>query len=267
MTTPSGSCTMPPMGMALTNALSPEVLEPLLVAGIALIAHAARTYAQGTVFPYLNALVPCVSAALVLYAGTTPTTGWVLCNPVATGVGRISYSIYLLHWLLIVLFGAYTDAAPRTGVEKGGVLLASLVGAAALNHAVERPFRRGAPSRWSADSPQVSDAAESVRTGPRVARDGARRRTRPGVSPESADTTCRGTQSRSKSAPHGPASAQECRAALSDRSGEAQSDHRGHHVHLAGRTRCRRYAVHEDVGHRRVLGYRLLADSPSKLAT
>ncbi len=58
-------------------------------------------------------------------------------------VGLISYSMYLLHWPLIVLHGAYTFR-DVTSVDKSVLLLATAAGAALMYRLVERPFRRGA---------------------------------------------------------------------------------------------------------------------------
>jgi peptidoglycan/LPS O-acetylase OafA/YrhL len=119
----------------------PIVLEPMLLGGLALILGPAVAYNDRTVFPGLSALVPCVGAALVIYAGTAPRAGWLLRNRIAVGLGLISYSIYLLHWPLIVLVGQYRYAAPSWPLKL--VLIgAALAGAAAMYRWVERPFRR-----------------------------------------------------------------------------------------------------------------------------
>ena len=60
-------------------------------------------------FPVPGAALPVLAAALVIVAGIgVPTRGWdiVLTNPVSRYVGRISYSLYLIHWPVIVLVGS-----------------------------------------------------------------------------------------------------------------------------------------------------------------
>ena len=88
--------------------------------------------------------MPCIGTALVIYAGTSRWVGLLLRNSVAVGVGLISYSIYLLHWPLIV-FATHYKGAPLTAAETGMLIVATLVGAAAMYRLVETPFRRGSP--------------------------------------------------------------------------------------------------------------------------
>jgi peptidoglycan/LPS O-acetylase OafA/YrhL len=122
----------------------PIVLELLLLVGLALILVPAVLYAD-MASPALPALAPCLGAALVIHAGTAQRMGWLLRNRAAVGVGLISYSIYLLHWPLIVLVGQYRYAAPTFGLKL--VLTAAvLAGAAAMYRWVEQPFRRPSPS-------------------------------------------------------------------------------------------------------------------------
>lgn len=127
----------------------PMLLEPILAAGLAMITYAALTYTDTTVFPYFNALLPCFGAALVIYAGMAPIGGLLLRNPVAVGVGLISYSIYLLHWPLIV-FWRYYKFAPLSELDKYAVCAITIVWAWLVYRYVETPFRRQHRhgSRW-----------------------------------------------------------------------------------------------------------------------
>jgi peptidoglycan/LPS O-acetylase OafA/YrhL len=126
----------------------PVVLEGLLLTGLALIAYAAVRFTEQTPFPFVNALVPCVGAALAIHAGSAPVSGWCLRHRLVVGIGLISYSMYLLHWPLIVLYGAYTFRE-ITPVEQLALLLATVAGAALMYRFVEQPFRHGAPARWN----------------------------------------------------------------------------------------------------------------------
>ena len=120
-------------------------LEPILVVGLGMIGYAVVAYSAATPFPYLAALVPCFGAALVIYAGTARWTGLLLRNPVAVGAGLASYSIYLLHWPVLVFFTHY-KGRPPTSVETALLIAATLAGAVAMYRFVELPFRRGAPA-------------------------------------------------------------------------------------------------------------------------
>jgi peptidoglycan/LPS O-acetylase OafA/YrhL len=110
--------------------------------GLICICVAVFGYDKATLFPGLAALLPCIGAALIIYAGEQKNTlsQRVLGNEVLASIGRISYSLYLVHWPVIV-FGKrafpyadqYTFAASAFAVS---VLLAYL-----NFRYIERPFR------------------------------------------------------------------------------------------------------------------------------
>ncbi|WOC14587.1 acyltransferase family protein [Pseudochrobactrum sp. MP213Fo] len=83
---------------------SNAALELILLIGIVLIAWPMLTYTELTPFPGVNALVPCLGTALTIYAGTAKNIGLLLRNPVSVLIGKASYSIYLVHWPLIVFY-------------------------------------------------------------------------------------------------------------------------------------------------------------------
>ena len=59
-------------------------------------------------FPAPGALLPCLGAAAVI-AAVSPTamaSNWILTNPVSVFVGNISYSVYLVHFPVIILLAA-----------------------------------------------------------------------------------------------------------------------------------------------------------------
>ncbi len=63
-----------------------------------------------------------------------------LANPLMTWIGRLSYSLYLVHWPLIVLYRYVTG--PHLELRDQALLAAaSLLLAVALNRAVELRFR------------------------------------------------------------------------------------------------------------------------------
>jgi len=129
---------------------NPLLLEPLVVVGLALIAWPVFAYSEETVFPGLNALPPCLGTALLIYAGTARHLGRLLNNRAAVGIGLISYSLYLVHWPMIVFY-TYWVARPLEPVEQWAIVIGSTGLAAAMYFLVETPFRRGAskPRAWS----------------------------------------------------------------------------------------------------------------------
>ena len=89
--------------------------EGLTLVGLALIGYSVVELSPGHRFPGLSAMVPCAGAALVIVAGRGRIAGALLANRLAVGVGLISYSLYLVHWPLIVLwrYGRSADVDAR----------------------------------------------------------------------------------------------------------------------------------------------------------
>jgi peptidoglycan/LPS O-acetylase OafA/YrhL len=109
------------------------------IAGIALIGVSVATLSSKVLFPSWNALLPCLGAAAVIYGGASGLSCALLGNPVASYLGRISYSLYLIHWPLIVfcrhLFG---DITPSVATA---IIIASLASAMMMHRFIESPFR------------------------------------------------------------------------------------------------------------------------------
>jgi hypothetical protein len=98
------------------------------------------TFSINTPFPGEYALVPCVGAACLIYAGPQTMVGRMLSLRPVVFVGLISYSLYLWHWPLLI-FVRYLVLRDLLLWEKAALILLS-VAAAALSWAyVERPFR------------------------------------------------------------------------------------------------------------------------------
>jgi peptidoglycan/LPS O-acetylase OafA/YrhL len=119
------------------NALAHEAMTLL---GLGLIAYSVATLTKDSVFPYVNALVPCVGTLLVILGRESPWTGALLRNRLMVGIGLISYSLYLAHWPILV-FTRYAyfqlDSPARTAW-----MLAAAFGAAAFMYLfVEKPTR------------------------------------------------------------------------------------------------------------------------------
>tara|TARA_B110001450_G_scaffold256495_1_gene287231 strand:+ start:1218 stop:3122 length:1905 start_codon:yes stop_codon:yes gene_type:complete len=55
-------------------------------------------------FPGINALYVCVATALIIYFSDNHFTKKILCLPILKYLGKISYSLYLIHWPLIVFY-------------------------------------------------------------------------------------------------------------------------------------------------------------------
>ena len=113
--------------------------------GLVLIAYAVLAYTSELVFPYYYALVPCAGAVLVILCRQASTVGRILTNPVAVGVGLISYSMYLIHWPLVVFYESYT-LTPVNMTESAGLIAVTTGLSILMYFFVEKTLRRRAPS-------------------------------------------------------------------------------------------------------------------------
>jgi peptidoglycan/LPS O-acetylase OafA/YrhL len=91
-------------------------------------------------FPAPWVILPVAGTALVIAAGVggEPKYQEFLRNPVATHIGGISYSLYLVHWPVIVLLGALMDPGLYFYLCVVGLSFALAI---ASYHFVENPIR------------------------------------------------------------------------------------------------------------------------------
>ncbi len=111
--------------------------------GIILIVATSHVFNELTPFPGLGATVPCVGAALFIFSGiddrSSLLTRLFASRPMSI-TGKASYSIYLVHWPLVVFADYFFVGKPPRSVD-----LLILVGSIVLGimswRFVERPFR------------------------------------------------------------------------------------------------------------------------------
>jgi peptidoglycan/LPS O-acetylase OafA/YrhL len=113
--------------------------------GLALIAVSAVVIGTSTPFPGIAALLPTAGAALVILAGSVPSGARArspLDVPPLRFLGRISYSLYLWHWPLLILPAAALGTVLPLQANLALAVLAIPI-AAASQRWVEDPIRRG----------------------------------------------------------------------------------------------------------------------------
>jgi peptidoglycan/LPS O-acetylase OafA/YrhL len=120
----------------------------LLLIGLGTIAVAVAGFDEYSAYPGVNALVPVLGAALAIYAGEAPTIGHLLRNRVMVAIGLISYSLYLIHWPVLVFY-TYWVLRPLGAHERIGIAVFSLLAAAVMYQFVEQPFRAGPRKRFT----------------------------------------------------------------------------------------------------------------------
>jgi peptidoglycan/LPS O-acetylase OafA/YrhL len=115
----------------------------LSLAGAAALAWAIFAYDSFIPFPGIAAVLPCLGAALIIYAGDAHqgALSRLLGSRPLVYVGKISYSLYLVHWPILVFFKrAFPHVAPYWSAL--WVLLAAFILASVIYYCVEQPSRR-----------------------------------------------------------------------------------------------------------------------------
>lgn len=109
--------------------------------GLALLGFASLTFDRAGGYPGLAALLPTTGVALVMLAGgRRGGPGRLLAFPPLRLLGRISFSLYLYHWPVLVL--ASIALGDLSAEARWGFVGLSVVIAAASWRFVEEPFRR-----------------------------------------------------------------------------------------------------------------------------
>ena len=114
--------------------------------GIIFILYPIFKYDSHTLFPSYNALLPCIGASLVIYSGSARITGYIFRNKIVSFIGLISYSLYLIHWPLIVFVKTYSEDIGHgfvlQNMTKYIILLSSILIAIFMYYCIEQPFRK-----------------------------------------------------------------------------------------------------------------------------
>ncbi|SDE41100.1 acyltransferase family protein [Glycomyces harbinensis] len=131
---------------------TPAALAWLLgIGGLAAIIASGFLYTEATPFPGYAALAPVLGTVAVIIAGSSASR-----NPVSsllgTGpfqfVGKISYSLYLWHWPILILAPLALDVEPTLMLNL--ILLTATVAIAQLSYQyIEEPMRNWKPVKRS----------------------------------------------------------------------------------------------------------------------
>ncbi len=84
------------------------LLEFSFLIGLILMIYSGVAFNNLSRMPGLLSLVPCGGAMLIVLGGKAPLFSWTLKNKVVELIGKSSYSIYLIHWPLIVYYKYWT---------------------------------------------------------------------------------------------------------------------------------------------------------------
>jgi peptidoglycan/LPS O-acetylase OafA/YrhL len=130
------------------GSLPPSVAWAASLGGLALILVAGALLDTNTPYPGVAALLPSIGAGLVILAGLggvarpLPAASRILATPLMRWLGRISYSLYLWHWPLLVIPAAVSPT-PLPAPVRFALAAATVPIAAASQRWIEEPVRRG----------------------------------------------------------------------------------------------------------------------------
>lgn len=124
---------------ALPKSIAPGIAGLAIIALLASMIFVDESWRH----PGWITLVPCIATALLIHAMTTGSiVRTALASPPSRHIGLLSYSLYLVHWPIVVaarlLVGE--DMSPVTGVL---LIVLIYVVAAGLHYGWERPMRYG----------------------------------------------------------------------------------------------------------------------------
>lgn len=139
----------------LDKKLSMPIRELIVSGALLTLLIASTTFSDVTRFPYFYAIVPCLATAmLIAFSSKSKISLLLLSNRLSVFIGKLSYSLYLVHWPIIVI---YLDLNKGRISSDGMFLLSALsfIFAFFLHRYVEQPFRRANPERTASQQTQI----------------------------------------------------------------------------------------------------------------
>ena len=116
--------------------------ELLFWLGMAMVLYAIVFFDETMLFPSYFALIPCLGAAFLIYSGDRAHFSAIFENRLSVSIGLISYSLYLVHWPIVVFWQYVKEPVALGFLDKLGIVLFSFLLAFISYYFVEKPFRK-----------------------------------------------------------------------------------------------------------------------------
>lgn len=117
------------------------VKEIISLIGIIGLIALSCLYDNNVVFPGINAILPCVFSAFLIHnSGESKYVSIIYNNQIIRWFGKISYSLYLIHWPFIVFY-KYLYSIVLNTKDQLILFIASIVAGYFINKYIETPFR------------------------------------------------------------------------------------------------------------------------------
>ena len=117
------------------------VSEAIFATGLVMVLSSMFMLDSKMNFPSTTALIPCLGAALMIVSGSSHRLTTLVSNRLMVAIGLISYSLYLIHWPLLVFY-KYSIGREFGNLEVVSLLCVSIVLAALMYWFIEQPFRK-----------------------------------------------------------------------------------------------------------------------------
>jgi peptidoglycan/LPS O-acetylase OafA/YrhL len=108
--------------------------------GLSMVLYPVVAYDKSIAFPGYTSLLPCIGAALLIYARNSMLADRLFNNAPVKSIGKASYSLYLVHWPIWVYY-MYWNISDLSSLQKLGVFVAILFSGYCLHYLIEKPFR------------------------------------------------------------------------------------------------------------------------------
>ena len=126
--------------VVLRNRLFTDLLA---LSAVATLLICSARYDENVVFPGWAIFPPTIATCVLLLAGAERANGLfsrlALSNRLSVWIGQVSYSMYLVHWPIIVLY-RHSTGMDLTVHEQTILFVAILIASAAMHYGVERAF-------------------------------------------------------------------------------------------------------------------------------
>ncbi|MCK9917963.1 acyltransferase, partial [Microbacteriaceae bacterium K1510] len=121
----------------------PRIVAALLpMVGLGAIYIAATHLAKDSSYPGYRALLPVLgAAAFLLPIGNVTLVFRVMGSAIPAAIGKLSYSLYLYHWPILVFWLHYSSFEPMSDAGRFGILGVSFVASWLSLKFVEKPLR------------------------------------------------------------------------------------------------------------------------------
>jgi len=140
---------------------TPQANGLLGAVGFALMVYTFFFFHEDLPWPSVYALAPTIGTMLLIVAGQRGVWHRALSTGALRYLGRISYSLYLVHWPIVVFY-RYYSIVPPSPMVLAALGVASIVVASLMYTLVEAPFRARSQHGRAATPKVLSDTFSGV---------------------------------------------------------------------------------------------------------